>query len=65
MLYDAINLSPWPVKFKNQLLKNLARNINREANDLIEKIQKEKAVAKNILEPARSVLISNLGEMKM
>ncbi len=65
MLYDAINLSPWPAKFKNQLLKNLAKNINREVNDLIEKIQKEKAVTKNILEPARSILVGNLSEMKM
>ncbi|MDO9231764.1 MAG: hypothetical protein Q7U36_04810, partial [bacterium] len=65
MLYDAIVLTPWPDKLKNQLLKNITRNINRDIDDLVEKIQKEKAVAKNILEPAKGVLVGNLGEMRM
>lgn len=65
MLYNAINLSPWPARFKNQLLENIAKNINREVDKLILDIQEEKSVTKNILEPAKSVLIENLGEMMM
>ncbi|MFZ2975266.1 MAG: alpha/beta fold hydrolase, partial [Candidatus Moraniibacteriota bacterium] len=34
MLYDAINFSPWPARLKNQLLKNIARNINRDIDVL-------------------------------
>ncbi|MFZ2976125.1 MAG: hypothetical protein WA055_05870, partial [Candidatus Moraniibacteriota bacterium] len=64
-LYDAINFSPWPARLKNQLLKNIARNINRDIDVLIEKIQKEKSVAKNILEPTKSILMGNLGEIKI
>ncbi|MDO9231864.1 MAG: hypothetical protein Q7U36_05320, partial [bacterium] len=65
MLYDAIVLTPWPDKLKNQLLKNITRNINREVDKLISDIEKEKSVTRNILEPAKSIFIGNLREMRM
>ena len=39
MFYEAIKVSPWPANFKNRLLKNLARNINREIENLLDDIQ--------------------------
>ena len=63
MFYEAIKVSPWPANFKNRLLENLARNINREIENLVDDIQNKKSISKNILEPVKSILIGNLGEI--
>lgn len=63
-LYDLVKFSHWPNRLKSNLLKNIAKVIDREIESLISDIQNKRTISKTILEPVAGILVGSLEEMK-